>query len=73
MTEQGAREKWCPMARVDGSNRRFQTEKKYSTEKYKSIPYCIASDCAMWVWEYSRPELQQEEWEGNCGLIRGNK
>ena len=72
MTEQEAREKWCPMGRVlyednvvGGTYNRMEGNGEGS-----SLSLCLASDCAMWVWEYSRPELTQGEWEGKCGLIR---
>ena len=88
MTEQEAREKWCPMGRVlyednviGGTYNRMEGNGEGS-----SLSLCLASDCAMWVWDrkgkivrLENGEIEywkswpEEEWQGHCGLIRGNK
>ena len=72
MTEQEAREKWCPMARVPIASEAYLNS---TTREFNC--FCIASDCAMWVWEdklFFNPDTNKEEKdEGHCGLIRGNK
>ena len=76
MTEEEAKTKWCPHARVVlpaggyASGNRFddsQPNPDYMESR------CIASDCMMWKWlrssgkdGYGRPE----EKTGYCGLIK---
>lgn len=45
MTEEEARQKWCPFARCGdtaGCNR--------NGSEFELKPYCIASDCMAWRW-----------------------
>ena len=74
LTEQEARTKWCPMARVA----RFGIEKSELGNTVEAIVgscnrdalgkspnpigscRCIASDCMMWRWDIAS--------EGHCGL-----
>lgn len=62
MKESEARQKWCPMARVDmypdgeglaGLNRNT------NNERVRDRALCVASDCMMWRWN---------EGDGYCGL-----
>ncbi len=57
MTEDEAREKWCPMMAaspfIDG---------EISTR-------CIASDCMLWMW-VQHEDKRTEESRGYCGLRR---
>jgi hypothetical protein len=59
MTEQEARERWCPFARVwgtDASGNRLADGGKPNTDSM-----CIASRCMVWRRWYSKSE-------GFCGL-----
>ena len=70
LTETEAREKWCPMARVDGANRTSHCEELNGA-------MCIASRCMMWRWfdspvrgafreaEHGTPRPERR---GFCGL-----
>jgi len=67
MTEEEAKTKWCPMARViesanDPSFNRIQYKDKDDVEVAHGS-YCIATDCMMWEWL----ELPGEG-EGYCGF-----
>ena len=65
LTEEQAREKWCPMARVeiDGGHLVNKLDKKWD-------PLCIASDCMMWRW--GEPVLDgKNARQGYCGLAGG--
>ena len=82
MTEQEAREKWCPMGRVlDGDNMIGTYNRMEADGEGSGLSLCLASDCAMWVWDRVRRDngagvfinLPRHEREGHCGLIRGNK
>ena len=49
MTEDQAKEKWCPMVRMGAiSSHGFNRDSQAGTDypHYK----CVASDCAMWRW-----------------------
>lgn len=73
MTEQEAKEKWCPMARSTAGYVRgelIQAAVNTYEESYTN-PNCMVSDCMMWRWDYevdkwgdpvSNPVL------GYCGL-----
>ena len=69
MTENEAREKWCPMARMTT----VQGNRRWVDGTDCNDPKCIASDCACWVidsrWEDGR-NLPQDKWQGHCGLTR---
>lgn len=77
MTEDEAKKKWCPMARVSASGCSLSFNRV--DDGTPSIgANCIASDCAMWVWVkkievvYGGPcnELPKEQWQGRCGFAR---
>jgi len=68
ITEEQAKSKWCPMARVH-SKTNTSSYNKYpdSDTELPSVPVpdqarCIASDCMMWRWH---PDYRQD---GYCGL-----
>ena len=72
MTEEDARTKWCPMARMAASGNPEPGNiavNRWSQDSHEQDPRCIASDCAMWRW---RIEPQSEEEKGVlpgfCGL-----
>jgi len=51
MTEEEARKKWCPMARVENINgNRAQTVANIDESR------CIASDCMLWRWKRTPQE-----------------
>lgn len=59
MTEKEAKEKWCP--------------KTFSRPEADGDGKCLASDCAVWIWDYCHSatgELPREQWQGHCGLIQ---
>lgn len=71
MTEDEARKKWCPMARVSihapeesrkdfiSTGNRWQAESsRKSLNVYPQGAQCIASDCMMWRWEVEIDELK---------------
>jgi hypothetical protein len=68
MTEDEAKTKWCPHARVlDGSPPGGAGVNRKGPE---AGVYCIASGCMAWRWSYS-PETAEGndvEPEGYCGL-----
>ena len=86
MTEQEAREKWCPMGRVLGGVNKGTYNRKEEDGDGSGLSLCLASDCAMWIvdldaryepvffegqWTRKKiGELPKEEWKGHCGLIR---
>lgn len=61
-TEQQAKDKWCPVARVEddtaSANRNMCLGKQAETS-------CLGSKCAVWRW-YDLPE--KPERRGFCGL-----
>ena len=58
MTEDEARKKWCPMARVQGME---------SSGNRTDNAQCIASDCACWVDSGGDGRGNRL---GHCGLIK---
>ena len=60
MTEDQAREKWCPFARLS-----INSEMSWDNRgnDYHD-PYCIASDCMAWRRTYSTDELFTDD-DGN--------
>ena len=68
MTEDEARKKWCPFARIHGGYASFNRSKI----RLENIPQslCIASDCMMWRWgdiKYEGPTGEGIQ-HGYCGL-----
>lgn len=75
MTEEEAKTKWCPFARVPGiSLGGHGIAINRSTEddpKQKSLtPKCIGSDCMAWREDLTRDEASQgfAAQSGHCGL-----
>ena len=62
-TEEEAKTKWCPQARVsvptDPSRNRCDNIRVPSSAR------CVASDCMMWEWEWDNVKLK-----GYCGMVR---
>ena len=69
MTEEEAREKWCPMARVHGME---------SAGNRIDHANCIASGCMAWVWDDTEEligsmtikHLNASKTSGHCGLVK---
>ena len=74
MTEDEARTKWCPMARVQiaeskGSNCNRVTTFPLDEHQSAAVGMCIASNCMLWVKERDRwYNLQERSEHGHCGL-----
>jgi hypothetical protein len=83
MTEQEAKTKWCPMARVAVPvgltvNRisvellaiSDDKERAYFEQQQKNCQ-CIASKCACWQWNIPIIDMvERKNWRGHCGLTR---
>ncbi len=75
MTEDKAREKWCPFARTWGGPEgltKFVSTNRYSESGEAMFDiecHCIASDCACWQWKAGAHK--QTKPEGFCGLTNG--
>ncbi len=77
VTEEQAREKWCPMAmiavtelsgeRIHGSTNRVLLITDDDSPFREGKPPCLASNCMMWRWEISLSEARPTE-RGYCGL-----
>jgi hypothetical protein len=73
MTEEQAKTKWCPMARVTTSDPRCHASWNIVSGEGASYSYqhCIASECMMWAPSgYSVEELGGKF--GHCGLVNTN-
>ena len=77
MTEDEAKQKWCPFARVsslvDGET--HPAANRLQTLDHEVVSYCIASDCMAWRWVGSHhdgtpPTISTDENE-NRKLIKG--
>ena len=79
MTEDEARTKWCPFARVverqnDQSYNRCVIVQQYGGAEALPIPIgakCVASECACWVVDAGAtvPPGEHSTAQGHCGLI----
>lgn len=52
ITEEAARQKWCPMSRMDGDNgpyNRFEASKGSSFTGLEGN-FCLGSQCMVWGW-----------------------
>ncbi len=74
-TEEEAKKKWCPMARVvtateDGGDLSFDGMPNFNRVCLPGSVFlhasclCVGSQCAMWIWERS----SYREGFGRCGL-----
>lgn len=78
VTEEEAKTKWCPFARVPvdaagyAAGNRFDTKSSTATE-YNDLSRCIGSACMAWQWtefnlsDFNEPALPVG---GKCGLSR---
>ena len=67
MTEDEAKQKWCPMVRFnppDGENNRSPDHGGLNNAR------CIASECAVWKWSSKFHTTMESIEDGRCGLIR---
>ncbi len=69
MTEDEARTKWCPFARIaDGEPGEAVSVNR--PEPYGTVPHCLASVCMAWRWHMlsgvTSAPVQSNE--GYCGL-----
>lgn len=65
MTEEEAKKKWCPFARLG------EVGATYNRCGFHAGLNCIASDCMAWVFEYSKPTGTTHGGKiigGYCGL-----
>lgn len=70
MTEDEAKTKWCPLARVAGqpvAGNRYPFDTDYS-EKH-AFATCIGSDCMAWRWYARWPDDDKKAWTGYCGAF----
>jgi len=83
MTEEQAKTRWCPQTRNFDPD---VSEVGCTCNRYRgrmeATCLCIASDCAMWVWDKEVGTKEKEQngrmveyekitiGEGHCGLIR---
>ena len=84
MTEEEAKKKWCPFARLlrfgsldaHGPFNRVEIVTKNATSLHNPTT-CLASACMAWRWDNFDPHdskssggilLPKEQWPGHCGL-----
>lgn len=72
MTEDQAKEKWCPMAIYKSFG---NSEQKPSHHNHRIGSSCVASDCMMWQWKEtltlgpgSSGMVDISDTDGYCGL-----
>lgn len=61
MTEDEAKQKWCPMVSLENVTTRFH--EKRDGQPGRSAVYaahCIGSDCMMWRWDAITPEEKRQ-------------
>lgn len=77
MTEDEAKTKWCPMARVGSSSSGNGALNKDWARGPVAASMCIASECMMWRWHlrslprdypHQPPMVETSKTEGYCGL-----
>ena len=68
MTEEEAKNRWCPMFQVSGINERGGSNNNRGGNFWGNSE-CIASECACWVWDYELWADGQEK-TGHCGLTK---
>lgn len=79
-TEEKAREKWCPMARVSDTGGGNRYPHVHDLANGHAFARCLASDCAAWRWandsdgepSYHRTKIGEGHYDnaplGYCGL-----
>jgi hypothetical protein len=70
MTEEEARKKWCPFARVlitggDDENITMTSANRIPYHSSKGAESCIASECM--AWRYNKNNVDDDR--GYCGLV----
>lgn len=63
MTEEESRKKWCPFARVSGTNSSYNRGAILGEDTGQA--QCVGSACMAWRWNYI---VTEEPTEGYCGL-----
>lgn len=63
-TEDEAKSKWCPMARVHCPDAGCSDNRDADGERL-GVANCVASDCMLWCWD-------DDEYRGWCGLSHGD-
>ena len=70
MTEDEAKQKWCPFARVMSAHDEGNWNRGKPDEVYHRDPKCIASSCMAWRWDIDPVDAAIGEVKamGYCGL-----
>jgi len=71
MTEEEAKTKWCPQARVTRAGTDDATSWNRFVDEGVPIPNgsrCIASACMAWRWDVPDPATYEGRAPGYCGL-----
>jgi hypothetical protein len=71
LTEEDAREKWCPFARADAypASESSVTVNREGSSFTRKACLCIASNCMAWRWAEEKSVTDRR---GYCGLAGGN-
>jgi hypothetical protein len=65
MTEDEAKTKWCPFARIADGEPSVAVNRP---EPYGDVPHCLASFCMAWRWALVSQSAQVNRPDGYCGL-----
>jgi hypothetical protein len=68
MTEEQAKEKWCPFARVAGISSRGAINRDDKSGEPDVCARCIASDCMAWRSDGIEAHDDEVVHYGHCGL-----
>jgi hypothetical protein len=68
MTEEEAKQKWCPMVRYYDRNSEMAYNAWYDTSGGEGRCKCIGSACMMWRWDVDKCRKGPEVDHGYCGL-----
>jgi hypothetical protein len=69
-SEISARSKWCPMVRIEGGNRLYNTNTD-GFENSSKMYHCIGSQCMAWRdlhLSHMKGSVEGEQKHGYCGL-----
>lgn len=66
VTEEEAKEKWCPMVRLSPLGHNETYKNAITTRGFKQ-GYCIGSECMMWGWLEEDLNLGRPR-DGHCAL-----